>query len=84
MDAQPYSYASLCGLLVQINILIMSTWKGVEWALWLHSFGSRLTAQPKFWVDIFALFAWNVSCMHHAMDRPTSAHPPREHEPEPE
>ena len=58
---KPYSYASLCGLLVQINIVIMSSWKGVEWAIWLHSFGGRLTEQPKFWVDIVALFAWNTS-----------------------
>ena len=40
----------------------MSTWKGVEWAIWLHSFGDELTAQPKFWIDILVLFAWNVSC----------------------
>jgi len=58
---KPFSYTALCGLLVSINILIMSTWKGVQWAIWLRSFGDQFAAQPKFWCDIFALFAWNVS-----------------------
>lgn len=58
---KPYSYASLCGLLVQINLLIMSTWKGVDWATWLHSFGDQLICQPKFWADILVLFSWNLS-----------------------
>ena len=39
----------------------MSTWKGIEWAIWLHSFGDELPAQPKFWFDILVLFTWNVS-----------------------
>ena len=62
---KPYAYASLCGLLVSINLWIMSTWKGIQWAIWLRSFGtsstSGLASQPKFWLDIFMLFAWNIS-----------------------
>eukprot|EP00326_Haptolina_ericina_P023934 CAMPEP_0181188002 /NCGR_PEP_ID=MMETSP1096-20121128/10876_1 /TAXON_ID=156174 ORGANISM="Chrysochromulina ericina, Strain CCMP281" /NCGR_SAMPLE_ID=MMETSP1096 /ASSEMBLY_ACC=CAM_ASM_000453 /LENGTH=273 /DNA_ID=CAMNT_0023277019 /DNA_START=305 /DNA_END=1126 /DNA_ORIENTATION=- len=58
---KPYSYAALCALLVKVNILIFSTWKAVEWAVWLHNFGGKLVEQPKFWLDILILFAWNVS-----------------------
>ena len=58
---KPYPYASLCGTLVHINLLLMSTSRGVEWAKWLASFGDELPSQPKFWVDIIVLFSWNVS-----------------------
>ena len=39
----------------------MSTWKGIQWAMWLRFFGSDLLVQPKFYVGLIALFAWNVS-----------------------
>ena len=42
-------------------MVIFSTWKGVEWSLWLHAFGDELPAQPHFWIDLIVLFAWNVS-----------------------
>lgn len=62
---KPYAYTSICGVLVTINLWIMSTWKGIEWATWLRSFGdsasSGLASQPKFWLDILMLFAWNIS-----------------------
>jgi hypothetical protein len=59
---QPFSYTALCGVLVKINVVIMSTWKGVEWSVWLHNFGyGELPNQPKFWVDMLVLFCWNVS-----------------------
>eukprot|EP00947_MAST-08B_sp_MAST-8B-sp1_P003693 g3693.t1 len=58
----PFPYTHLCGLLVGINLLIMSTWKGVEWALWLHAMGGAgLIASPKWWVDMVVLVSWNVS-----------------------
>lgn len=58
----PLPYTVLCGMLVQLNVLIMSTWKGVEWSIWLHSLGSaELLDQGRFWVDIFVLLSWNVS-----------------------
>lgn len=43
------------------NVFIMSSWKGVEWAMWHASLNSALFSQPKWYVDIVALFAWNVS-----------------------
>ena len=58
---RPFSYTHLCGVLVHINMFIMSTWKGIEWALWFHSFGGNIVNYPHFWVDIFALCAWNLS-----------------------
>ena len=57
----PIGYASLCGLLVTINIFIMSTWKGIEWAIWMRSFGGPIAEQPKFYLDLFGLFVWNLS-----------------------
>ena len=58
---QPYPYVALCGLLVKINVLIMSTWRGVEWSTWLYSSGSSLFSQPRLYIDILALLAWNLS-----------------------
>ena len=58
----PFPYVALCGLLVNINVFIMSTWKGVEWSVWFQSFGGpKLVEQPKFWVDMLVLVSWNVS-----------------------
>jgi hypothetical protein len=58
---QAFSYTALCGVLVNVNVMIMSTWKGVEWAIWYRAFGNDVTKQPKLWVDIAVLFFWNVS-----------------------
>lgn len=58
---KPYAYSSLVGLLVNINLLIMSTWKGVEWSIWFRSFGGRIFEQPKFYLDLLVLVVWNLS-----------------------
>lgn len=58
---KPISYTSLCGLLVTINLFIMSTWKAVEWSTWMRTFGWGLTEQPKFYFDVLGLLVWNVS-----------------------
>uniref|UniRef100_A0A0G4GYJ1 Uncharacterized protein n=1 Tax=Chromera velia CCMP2878 TaxID=1169474 RepID=A0A0G4GYJ1_9ALVE len=58
---KPYPYVALCGVLVMINIVIFSTWKGVLWSVWFHTFGSKIVEQPKLWVDILVLFTWNLS-----------------------
>eukprot|EP00440_Ansanella_granifera_P009346 gb/GFBE01010128.1/.p1 GENE.gb/GFBE01010128.1/~~gb/GFBE01010128.1/.p1 ORF type:complete len:380 (+),score=67.40 gb/GFBE01010128.1/:1-1140(+) len=58
---RPYAYASLVGLLVNINLLIMSTWKGVEWSTWYNSFGPEVFEQPKWWLDVLVLVVWNMS-----------------------
>ena len=60
---KPFPYVAICGVLVQLNVFIFSTWKGVEWSIWLFSFGDDLVNQPKFWVDILVLLAWNISYM---------------------
>jgi len=58
---KPYAYSSLVGLLVNINLLIMCTWKGVEWSIWCRSFGDKLFEQSKFWLDVLVLVVWNMS-----------------------
>lgn len=59
---KPIPYVSLCGLLVRMNIIIMSTWKAVNWAIWMRSGGPEtLMYKSKFWIDILVLFVWNVS-----------------------
>ena len=57
----PFPYAHICGLLVGINVWIMCSWKGIEWAMWAQFFGNDIFVQPKWYVDIVALFAWNIS-----------------------
>lgn len=47
---------------MQINIFIMCTWKAVEWSIWFHSVGQdEFFTAPRFWVDLFMLFSWNLS-----------------------
>lgn len=58
---KPFPYTALCGLLVYINILIMSTWKGVTWSIWYFSYGPDLFRQPRIWVDMLVLLFWNIS-----------------------
>lgn len=57
----PYPYVALCGLLVKLNVLLMSTWNGVRWSIWYWSFGHYIWLEPKMWVDLFVLFTWNIS-----------------------
>ena len=67
---QPFSYTALCGVLVKINVVIMSTWKGVEWSIWLHNFGyDELPNQPKFWVDMLGVYPSSSSCCDYSMYR---------------
>jgi hypothetical protein len=60
---QPISYTALTGLLVKTNVIIFSTWKAVDWSIWMHSFGIKnlFMTQSRIWVDIIVLLAWNVS-----------------------
>ena len=60
---RPISYVALTGLLVKINVLIFSTWKAVEWALWMKSNGyeAMFQDQARMWIDILVLLGWNVS-----------------------
>ena len=51
----------MCATLVYINIVIMSTWKGVEWSVWLYNYGDDIVCQPIFWLDLLVLFSWNLS-----------------------
>jgi hypothetical protein len=57
----PISYSALAGMLVKINVLINSVWKGIDWSIWLHAAGDDLFTQPRWWVDLFVLLSWNVS-----------------------
>ena len=57
-------------MLVKVNVFIMSTWKGVQWSIWLYSFGAGaatfkggLLNQSKFYVDVVVLLGWNASYM---------------------
>eukprot|EP01050_Picozoa_sp_SAG11_P026121 SAG11_NODE_6143_length_1379_cov_0.990625_1_plen_67_part_00 len=52
----PFPYVTLCGLLVLINVWLMTTWKGVEWAQWYFNAGNNLFTQPKYWFDLVVLF----------------------------
>lgn len=58
---KPFPYTALCGVLVFFNVLIMSTWKGVNWSTWLFSFGTRIFWQPRMYVDMAVLLTWNLS-----------------------
>lgn len=58
---QPFPYVALCGLLVKLNVLIMSTWAGIRWSIWYWAFGHDIWNQPKIWIDLFVLFTWNIS-----------------------
>lgn len=58
---KPFPYVALCGMLVKCNVLLMSTWKGINWAIWYYSLGGEVVRTPKLWLDMITLFAWNLS-----------------------
>lgn len=59
---KPFPYVAICGLLVNCNLLLMSSWRAVHWSIWLRSLGGDLLFRSaKMWVDILTLFAWNIS-----------------------
>jgi hypothetical protein len=59
---QPYPYIALVGGLVKLNILIMSTWKAIQWSIWLWSLGwEKFFEMPHIVMDICGLFVWNMS-----------------------
>jgi len=57
----PFPYVNLCYILVCLNVLIFTTYKGVLWSTWLFQHGDNLVNQPVFWVDLGVTFAWNLS-----------------------
>ena len=57
----PFPYIALAGVLVEVNLLLMSTWKGLEWSQWFATGGQKVFTLPKFWADLGALFLWNLS-----------------------
>jgi hypothetical protein len=48
-------------VLVSINVMVMSTWRGIVWSTWLYGMGDELWAAPKLWVDVLVLLMWNIS-----------------------
>lgn len=59
---KPFPYVAICGLLVNCNLLLMCSWRSIEWSIWLRTFGGDLLFRSaKMWVDILTLFAWNIS-----------------------
>lgn len=58
---KPIPYVAMCGLLVKMNVLIFTSWKGVQWSIWLHSIGQPVWGESRFWVDVLCLFMWNIS-----------------------
>ena len=54
-------HASSARELTESNVCLFSTWKGLDWAVWLRSFGYAIFDQPKMWVDALILLSWNVS-----------------------
>ena len=54
-------HASSARELTESNVRLFSTWKGLDWAVWLRSFGYAIFDQPKMWVDALILLSWNVS-----------------------
>lgn len=57
----PYPYLALAGFLVEVNLFLMSTWKGLLWSQWFATGGATIFALPKFWADVATLFLWNLS-----------------------
>jgi hypothetical protein len=58
---QPYPYLALCGLLVQWNIIFMTVWTGVKWAIWHYGTDGEIWTAPKLWFEMAVLFTWNLS-----------------------
>ena len=39
----------------------MTIWSGVKWSIWQYASDYDVWYTPKMWLEIFVLFAWNLS-----------------------
>jgi len=57
---QPSPYISLCGMLVNINLLLYSLSNGVDWAIWMHETEGGILREPRTYIQVFCLFLYTT------------------------
>lgn len=57
---QPRPYCFICAILVNLNLLLTSLSKGLEWAILLHDSQGKIFLEPVLYVEIFVLFTFNA------------------------
>lgn len=53
---QPLPYTYVCGLLVNMNLMLLSLSTGFKWCLWMYDTDGSVWTHPKMYADIFMLF----------------------------
>jgi len=53
---QPAPYTFVCGLLININLLLLSVASGFEWSIWQHETHGKIWMEPRMYIEIFILF----------------------------
>jgi hypothetical protein len=57
---EPPPYVSVVGILVNLNLMILSLWKGIEWAVWFYDTNGRVWLSPKMYFEVFLLLIYNT------------------------
>jgi hypothetical protein len=57
---QPRPYCFICAILVNLNLLLTSLSKGLEWAILLYDSKGEIFFEPVMYVEIFVLFTFNA------------------------
>ncbi len=57
---QPGPYCFICAILVNLNLILTSLSKGLEWAILLHNSQGKILLEPVLYVEIFVLFTFNA------------------------
>ncbi len=57
---QPRPYCFICAMLVNLNLLLTSLSKGLQWAIMMFDSGGEIFLRPVIYVEIFILFTYNA------------------------
>lgn len=57
---QPRPYCFICAVLVNLNLVLTSLSKGMEWAILLYDSQRQILYEPVLYVELFVLFTFNA------------------------
>jgi hypothetical protein len=57
---QPIAYTFVVGLLVNLNLVILSLRKGIQWAIWFYDTKGMIWATPKMYTDLMVTISYTI------------------------
>ena len=57
---QPPPYIFVCAILINVNLLLYSMWKGMIWSTWMNDAGGSVFTEPRLYCDILILHVYTL------------------------